>query len=335
MTEILKFTEEDALKNLKLRQNQINAEKASKKPDQAKIEKLTREQTQYAITADLVFNNQDFRREMLRVSPNLQKGMAEYIQALGKKSGDTFMDLHKEARQKEQVSLQGELDSMYQKRLEAADGPAKLLSSFKGFALLLQACGVDTTNFVAECDRMIAQEYAKVPSKDINRLITQPSFTVDYKQAEGMAQTATDSGVKLADKLSNESERSVGIAADSAASLIDSQSPKTAQPEKSTTTSTKKTVTVGGVTTAMEELLAESKLLTASNSAAVKKDMGAALGAAATSDGDGKTVSDKDKKAMEYNVAEVLEKHHLDSKGAATLTRQAIEKAMGREFNYN
>lgn len=332
-SEAVKITQQDVINNVKIRQNEINAEKASKRPDQAKIDQLTKNLVQYSLSADLYFQSQDLRLEMMKVAPSLQKGLAEHITSLGKKSGDSWMELQKAARDKQQVSLQSELDAMYQKRLEAADGPARLMSTFKGWALLLQAFGVDTSSFVDECDKMIAKEYAKVPNKDINRLITDPSFTVDFQPAADMSQKGTQKGIQAAGELQKDVNKSLGTATDSVADALDNKSPK-GQSEKTAVT-TKKSVTVGGVTTAMEELLAESKLLTTNNSAAVKKDLGVALVAAAGSDGDAKTVSDKDKKAIEMNVAGVLERHHLDYKDANLLTKKAIERAQGRELNYN
>lgn len=339
-SEAVKLTQQDVINNVKLRQNQINAEKASKNPDQTKIDQLTQELVQYSLSADLVFQSQDLRLEMMKVAPDLQKGLAEYFKKLGEKSGDYWMTLQNAAREKQQTSLQDELDRMYQARLSAADGPAKLMATFKGFALLLQAFGVDTTNFVAECDRMIEAEYAKVPNKDIERLLKNPDFIVDPTQAAAMSKKWTQEGIKEAGKLQQSVNESVENATDGVGTLLNNSSAA----DSPTSTGGKieieikkpqKSVSLDTMTTAMEQLLAESKLLTSSNSASVKKDIDRALIAAAGSDGNAKTVSSQDQKAIEINVAKVLEDHHLNAKDANLLTKRALERAQGMELAFN
>lgn len=336
-SEAVKLTQQDVINNVKLRQNEINAEKASKHPDQAKIDQLTQDLVQYSLSADLVFQSQELRLEMMKVSPDLQKGLAEYFKKLGEQSGDFWMTLQNAAREKQQTSLQGELDQMYQARLATADGPAKLVATFKGFALLLQAFGVDTTNFVAECDRMIEREYAKVPQKNINRLLDAPDFVVDPAQAAAMSKKWTQKGIEEAGKLQTTVNKSTEQGMDGVTSILDGQTtaPTTKVEVVSQNNTSQKPVSVKTTTEAMTQLLEESKYLTTQNREALTHDMEAAITNAAKSDGNGKTISTQDVQAIELNVADTLEKYKLNVKDTERLTKQAIERAQGMELAFN
>lgn len=302
----------------------------------AEAERIQKEFFQFAFQTAVIGEGPKVLAEMAKVSPNLVKALAEEIQKSGVTALEKMLVAQADANKKKQEMYADEIDRMYQARLSAADGPAKLMASFKGFAMLLQAlCGIDCSNFIKECDERIAAEYAKVPKKDIEGLSKINAYSIDAREAAKMARDMGIEAQKLASTLPSQTSKANSAAAGETGTIAGvgkGAPPANATP--SPTATTMKPVATGYVVDAMATLIAEKKLITDNKNPDLKANLQKTLVAAAGSDGDSKTVSSKDLGIIALNTGEAIKAQggSIKPDEAMALAKQAIERARGLEL---
>lgn len=282
--------------------------------------------TLYAQAA-MVSENQTLLKDMMKLAPNLTKQIAEEMNAGGIDAFKKMLEAQQEANKKKQDMYMDEVNRMYNSRLATAEGPAKLMASFKGFAILLQSLfGIDCSNFIKECDERIESEYAKIPKKNIEGLSGVNAYTVDPTQAtqamEIMRRKAQEVAREVPGNVRDSTGQSYGAA-------VNSLGGDTAGTQPQAAVKAEPPVATGLVATAMEQIIAEKKLITGKGNDGLKADLEKRLALAAGSDGDAKTVSAKDVGALAINAQDAIKSHggSVSAEAAMALTKQAIERA--------
>ena len=308
---------------------------ASKRNDKTAIAKIQKEWMEFAFQSYVLGQGKDVLAEMAKISPNLVKSLAEGVQASGVDALTKMLEAQNEANKKKQAMYQDEADRMYQARLSLADGPAKLMNTFKGFALLLQSFGVDCSGFIAECDKNIANEYAKVPKKDIEGISGINAYTVDPRKASQIARAMGDDAQRIADTAPEKVRKANTAAAAETGPLVGVGQSITA-PAASAPVAAIKPVGTKFVIDAMTDIIAEKNLITSDKGrASLKAELQKGLTVAAGSDKDEKTVSSQDLTALATSTGSIIKAQggkEIDANAAMDLAQQAINRARGLEL---
>lgn len=309
---------------------------ASKRNDKPAIDKIQKEWMEFAFQSYVLGQGKDVLAEMAKLSPNLVKSLAEEVQKSGVDALKEMITLQAEANKKKQTMYQDELDRMYQARLATADGPAKLMANFKGFALLLQAFGVDCSGFIAECDRAIEAEYAKVPKKNIEGLSNVNAYTVDPRKASQIARAMGEDAQRIADTAPEKARRAnTSATAETGAMVGVGQATSTPTPTP-TAAVAMKPVGTKYVVDAMVAIIEDKGLITSDKGrAALKAELQKGIGTAANIDGDAKTVSGQDLTALATSTGSIIKAQggkDMDPTAAMALAKQAIDRAKGLEL---
>lgn len=315
---------------------------ASAKPNnQAEVDRITKETLAFSYQIYARGEGQKLLAEMAKTAPGLLKSLAEGLNTGGITAMTNMLEAQQEANKAKQKMYQDQVDRMYQARLATADGPAKLMATFKGFAMLLQSFGVDCSNFIAECDKNIDAEYAKVPEKNIEGLSGINAYSSDPRKASEMALAMQQDAQRVLDSMPEVTRKASLSAAKETRALAGAGplAPPTGgtKPVAATTPTAPaiKPVETRYVTDAVAILAAEKHLITADKSAALKADLNKGLVAAANADGDAKTVSGKDLIAVANTADNAIKAQGgkpLSNADAMNLAREAIERARGLEL---
>lgn len=317
-------------------ENQLN--QAVKSGDTKKAKELMLQGGLLYAQATLVTENQKLLADMMKVAPNLRKALAEELQKGGADAFTKMLELQSDANKKKQTMYQDEIDRMYQSRLATAEGPARLMANFKGFAILLQTlCGVDCSDFIKECDDRIEAEYAKIPKKNITGLAKLDAYTVDPTSASQALEIMATKAAGVASEIPQTATQSTQQAMQGATSALGG-APTQAQGQTPTAQPTPQVqnqppVAKNYVVSALEQIVQEKKLITSDSKAFAKfkTELLAGVDAAAGVDGDKKSISAKDMDALTLNTQDALNKggSHVDAAKAAEITKLAIERAKG------
>ncbi|HNS45232.1 MAG TPA: hypothetical protein PKH37_08400 [Alphaproteobacteria bacterium] len=149
----------------------------------------------------------EFGNIVRNITPTLWKNLQDLRATLIKDGAEKTLELMLE-RQKSQKDLLAKESSDLFDLIKGGFKPGiNLLGTFKSFALVLQAFGIDTTEFVQNCDDMIYAEQKKMPEinyKRMNDLDTVIRTGATEGRATGSMKTAIDelSNPDTAEKLS-------------------------------------------------------------------------------------------------------------------------------------
>lgn len=292
--------------------------------DYARADKLFQDQVKLVGLAGVVEDGRKLQSKMMELVPELRSTAAKELLTVSVEASKKMVSEQHEANLKKQEAYMDEVNKTFQSRLNTAEGPARLMASFKGFAMLLQAFGVDCSEFIANMDKAIDGEYAKVPKKNIEGISSINAYTVDptgaLRATEIGRQASERVGSGVAEVAREAGQRAMGENINLQANMPEiGQSPVATKP-----------ATTKSVTSALETLISDKNLITADKKAAFKETLEKGITLAAGTDGNAATVSADDLSSVALRTQRAINKNggNVDSTQAMALAKEAIDRAM-------
>lgn len=137
--------------------------------------------------------NTDVINLITKLRPDLMKLVRDARVNLADQAGKHNLDLQKELSVKQRDLLDKQSKDLFDLDVMGQKTTVSLLAVAKGFAALLKSFGIDTTQFMAECDEGMKQARASIAEVDYKTL-SKPSIAIDPSAGQrqlGQAEIST------------------------------------------------------------------------------------------------------------------------------------------------